>query len=180
MCSVKLLTRELCETHVAMLVRLEDALRREMGTRYSHEDWKFENFLWELPGKWRLSQLCCRDENVSGFLIASAKGDAAHIHRFGVTSEVRGAGIADLLFDHFVEQAREEGLERITVFAAAENARAITFYERKRCTLQREQQLATIIAGRPGIEVDFATGKIIEKGTYHYVCLGRLLVEEDV
>lgn len=179
MCPVKLLTRELCETHVAILVRLENILRREMGTRYSHEDWGLENFLWDLPGKWRLSQLFCRDETIFGFLIASAKGDVAHIHRFGVKPEVRGGGIAGLLFDHFVERAREAGLQGITVFAAAENARAIAFYEKKGCTVQREQQLAAIIAGRQGIEVDLLAGRIVENGAYHYVCLGRSLVEEN-
>lgn len=97
---------------------------------FPREYWQQEHFLRELPDKWELSVVAQQSGRWCGFIIASRKDCAAHIHKFIVLQEARASGIGGALQRYFVERCRRLGLSEVTLWVYADNAGAIRFYER--------------------------------------------------
>ena len=157
------LSRELCRERVAALVALDAALRREMGERYSTEDWGEENFVRELPGKWELSHLAEEEGATRGFWIASDRGAWVHIHRVGVAATHRGRGLGSLLFAACRERAEGLGRPHFTVCLAAGNEAAHAFYERLGFHPASPQTLQGFLAGT-GTEARDFQNVLLERG----------------
>lgn len=94
------------------------------------EPWGPEQWLMNLPSKWKLSWLLLYKGRPIGFLIASRKESALHIHRFAVAVKERGKGIGMLLIASAAQRALEQGCLNITLKVHHANPGAIVFYTR--------------------------------------------------
>ena len=71
------------------------------------EQWIDENFLYDLPDKWQLSFFSSNDtHDVMGFIIASSKTEAIHIHRLAVDRHFQSKGIGQQLVEMVKEVAK--------------------------------------------------------------------------
>lgn len=104
------------------------------------EPWGRTRWLVDLPGKWELSWvLLCKGRPI-GFLIASRKEDALHIHRLAVAANERCTGFGNLLMTAAARQAQEQGYPIITLKVRHTNTRAIAFYTRLGFTVSGRQR----------------------------------------
>lgn len=122
-CSV--LTREKLQQNLSACV---EALRE-----FPREYWQAEHFLHELPDKWQLSVMAQQNAALAGFIIASRKSRAAHIHKFIVLPRARGLGSA--LLNYFIERCQHLNLPEATLWVYADNPGAIRFYQRHGFTM---------------------------------------------
>ena len=78
--------------------------------------------------------LAFRDElpvgAVTSFHAPDQPDDETHLVAMWVASHARGGGVADRLVQTLLDHARGVGRRRVTLDVAADNARAIGFYER--------------------------------------------------
>lgn len=96
------------------------------------EGWSEENFLFDLPEKWELSRQILAHDLIAGFLIASHKNNAIHIHRLVVSNKFQNMGIGKQLVDEILAAARGRKIKLITLKVLSTNTDAIRFYERLR------------------------------------------------
>jgi len=76
--------------------------------------WQKENFLYELPLKFKLSGIAIENNNVVGFLIASNKHGTAHIHRIAVKPGSTGKNIGSKILDFLEKKAKKKKLNKIS------------------------------------------------------------------
>ncbi len=94
------------------------------------EKWVEENFLVELPDKWQLSFQAQAGDLIAGFLIASRKMRAIHIHRLVVGNRLQNMGVGKRLVNSLIETSKERGMECITLKVLNTNKNAIEFYKK--------------------------------------------------
>lgn len=94
------------------------------------EPWGEAQWLMDLPSKWELSWVLLRKARTIGFLIASRKERALHIHRFALAVKERGKGLGILLMAKEAQVALEQGCSNITLKVHQANVDAISFYTR--------------------------------------------------
>ena len=118
------LTRAFVEQSADAMIALSDDL--------DWDDWTLENFLYELPEKWRLSRIAQDPAGaVVGYTICSLKGDAVHLHHIILRADRRGGGpdgLARRLMDELVESAVGIGAAAVTLKVHESNRRARRFY----------------------------------------------------
>ena len=101
----------------------------ELGRDFVWGNWKLDNFLQELPDKWVMSSYAVDQMNQPiGYLIASVKGGAAHIHRIIVAPTWRSKKLGTALIRNLEEQIQKFNLARITLKVDVKNYSAIGFY----------------------------------------------------
>ncbi|MBA3354433.1 MAG: GNAT family N-acetyltransferase [Pyrinomonadaceae bacterium] len=112
--------------------KLKDYLRQLEGIDADMlgEPWGQAQWLMDLPSKWELSWVLLREARPIGFLIASRKESALHIHRFAVAVNERSKGLGGALMASAVRRALERGCVNITLKVHYANAGAIAFYTR--------------------------------------------------
>lgn len=126
---ILVLNKQTAELGSDDLLRADQETYKTLGIHYSHEEWGEKEFLMDLPDKWKLSHSVVGANNeLIGFLIASRKGDCAHIHRFAVREKWRHMGVGKRLFQRFVISVKREGLQWVTLTVGAENQEGILFY----------------------------------------------------
>jgi ribosomal-protein-alanine N-acetyltransferase len=116
------LTREAARAHLPRLLEVD---QDTIG-----EPWSAEQWLADLPGKWELSRLLVADGGVDGFVVASRKGSAAHVHRMAVAATARGQGAGGELLRELARTAAATGQQAVTLKVHVTNAPARRFYER--------------------------------------------------
>ncbi|MBA3714104.1 MAG: GNAT family N-acetyltransferase [Pyrinomonadaceae bacterium] len=94
------------------------------------EPWGQAQWLLDLPGKWGLSWILLRETQPIGFLIASRKERALHIHRLAVAAKERSKGWGGVLMAIAARRALEQGCQNITLKVHHANTGAIAFYTR--------------------------------------------------
>ncbi len=94
------------------------------------EPWGQAQWLMDLPGKWELSWILLREAQPIGFLIASRKESAHHIHRLAVAANERSQGWGGVLMSVAARRALEQGCPNITLKVHQANPGAIAFYTR--------------------------------------------------
>ena len=120
---IVMLTRDVLQEH------LDQLLLMDRGT--PGERWERDHFLHEMPGKWLSSRLATDDAgNPTGFLVASIKPDAIHVHRVVVKATHRGQGIGTRLLQAVAQSARERAIPTITLKVPKSNTDAIRLYQR--------------------------------------------------
>lgn len=93
------------------------------------EIWTATHFLFELPGKWDFSFFAsCAEKPVTGFIIASVKENAVHIHRLAVDEVFRLYGVGKGLVEEVKAKAYNQQKKYITLKVAHDNISAINFY----------------------------------------------------
>lgn len=95
----------------------------------SQGGWTRENFLYELPGKWRLSFVArSQDGSIAALAMMSNRTpDTVHLHEFVVKPCLRGQGLGELLLG---EAFQRSGDKPLTLKVAQDNTGAIRFYLR--------------------------------------------------
>ena len=94
------------------------------------EPWGQAQWLLDVPSKWELSWLLLCEKQPIGFVIASRKESALHIHRLAVAAEERCKGLGKLLMAAAARRALEQGCAVITLKVQRTNMGAISFYTR--------------------------------------------------
>ena len=95
------------------------------------EYWTLNNFLVELPDKWMLSFGVWRLDDLSGYVIASAKTpESIHIHHFMLRADQRGKEIGALMMAEIESRSRMSGASKLTLKVKNSNYAARHFYER--------------------------------------------------
>ena len=123
------LTRDRLAECLDGIVILDAAIRAELGSTYSEEEWGAEQFQREMPGKFQHSLVILGTEGVAAYLIASRpQPDMLHIHRLAVAASTRDKGLATRLMDTLVKRARREGVRLIRLKVHPSNRAARVFY----------------------------------------------------
>jgi ribosomal protein S18 acetylase RimI-like enzyme len=119
------LSKEMLVAHLPALV--------EMASRnIKDEYWRDEHFLHELPDKWRFSFIVFLNTRLCGFLIASQKEGAVHIHKFVVDNWLQGRGVGTAMLNHLRKQISAP----ITLKVHQSNTKALRFYRKHGFELQ--------------------------------------------
>lgn len=94
--------------------------------------WTIEEYLKELPFKWKLSEVCITETgNILGFLIASMKIDSFYIHRFVVDFSYQKKGIGSCLLDSLLSKSIKYNAKTISLKVATNNIIAYNYYIKK-------------------------------------------------
>jgi ribosomal protein S18 acetylase RimI-like enzyme/O-antigen ligase len=118
--SILHLTRFKTRGHLEELMAID---KSTMG-----EQWSAEHWLLNLPEKWDLSWIAMRRNRVVGFLVASRRETAMHIHRFATATKARSQGLGSLLLEIAAREAQTRGCTITTLKVDACNEHAIRFY----------------------------------------------------
>ena len=111
------------------------------------EPWRSEQWLVDLPEKWVHSRVATVDGRPVGFIVASRKAHAVHVHRIAVAASWRDRGIGAALLRAAAASARSRGAARLTLKVARSNARALHLYHTLGFTHERsEEDNACLIA----------------------------------
>lgn len=94
------------------------------------EEWIKDNFLAELPEKWQFSFQAYAEDLMAGFLVASRKEHAVHIHRLAVGNQHQNMGVGNRLMNALINESRGKNIESITLKVLHSNIKAIEFYKR--------------------------------------------------
>jgi len=94
------------------------------------EPWGPEQWLRNKPEKWELSRVMLRGQEPIGFIVASLKGDAIHIHRLAVRDLYRGQGRGTDLLREVARIASQRSISTLTLKVSKENEQALGFYQR--------------------------------------------------
>jgi ribosomal-protein-alanine N-acetyltransferase len=116
------LTRAQVHAHLPALLRLD--------AETPGEPWRAEHWLADAPWKWRLSRLVLDGARPVGFLVASRKPDALHVHRIAVDASMRRRGIAETLIRALAERALRERVEALSLKVQETNEPALALYAR--------------------------------------------------
>jgi ribosomal protein S18 acetylase RimI-like enzyme len=151
------LTRSLAARTAGDLAALDRSIVEEIGPSYATEAWDEDAFLLELTRKWDLSVVALQaGAQPAGYWIASERlAGCAYAHRVAVASELRGRGIGRLLFERALDLALGARMERLALNVSADNAGAISFYERlgfRRAVAQLEA--GKLPSGDPGVVLE--------------------------
>ena len=92
------------------------------------ESWGPDQWFKELPQKWEFSRLLLCGREPIGFVVASLKDKAIHIHRLVVSDAYRGRGCGAKLLREVAELAQARSLRSLTLKVSKENSTAIAFY----------------------------------------------------
>ena len=105
-----------------------------------HEYWGQNEFLMVLPDKWNLSIAAISDDNqLLGYIIASNKKDAAHIHKLMIRQQNRAEGLGTYLMNAFFHMVKNN-FSMVTLKVYKDNQKAIKFYYKLGFTLQSETE----------------------------------------
>jgi ribosomal protein S18 acetylase RimI-like enzyme/O-antigen ligase len=116
------LTRRQARRYLRSLMDIDAQI---LGERWTREQW-FK----DLPGKWEFSKFILRDLEPIGFVVASAKGEAIHVHRLAIRDLYRGKGRGKQLLHEVAKSAQQRSLPTMTLKVSRENERALVFYQR--------------------------------------------------
>ncbi len=90
--------------------------------------WTLENYLTELPMKWKLSEVCLMGSDIIGFNIASLREECFHIHRIVVSENHQNLGVGSLMINSLVEKAKMHKVTSISLKVSTLNKKAFQFY----------------------------------------------------
>jgi ribosomal protein S18 acetylase RimI-like enzyme len=115
-------------TKALMHKYLPDILTEVKDFRYLN--WIEENFLIDLPGKWKYSLAAVVDQTLCGFSINSNKFGVLYIHFFYVYKNYRRKGVGNNLLVACENICRRENRTALKLKCRITNASAKQFYER--------------------------------------------------
>ena len=102
----------------------------EIDAQTIGEPWGPEQWLKDLDEKWELSRIILRGREPIGFIVASLKGQAIHIHRLAIKDLYRGQGHGAELLREVAGIGNERSLSTLTLKVSKENEQALGFYQR--------------------------------------------------
>ena len=95
------------------------------------EYWTEENFLVDLPDKWRLSFAAWSGAKPVAYAILSRRSaDRVYLHHFMVTAPLRGQGLGSMMIEEMERRSLALGCSRLALKVARDNAGAQRLYFR--------------------------------------------------
>lgn len=107
---------------------LDSVLKIEQNS-FTHP-WSKESFLSELEKDSSFAFVVEENDDVVGYALMSTVLDEGSLLDIAVDSAHRRKGVANLLFSHLCEKAKEKNLSFITLEVRASNENAIAFYKK--------------------------------------------------
>lgn len=101
---------------------------KELSKQIENDYWTLENYLYELPLKWELSEAYILNKQIAGFNIASHKQDHFYIHRIVVSKKYHNRGIGKALIFSLINKAKSNNIKSISLKVAIHNTKAFNFY----------------------------------------------------
>ncbi len=118
---IKLLTKNYLKSHV-------DSFKNIIH-EFDNEYWEDEHFLIDLPRKWESSLYAENEDELTGFIISSNKGDMFHIHKFFVARNYRSCGIGAQLLNGFENIVKGTFMcNKVSLKVDQKNFKALRFY----------------------------------------------------
>jgi len=113
-------TRELLKKHLAEIINEVEG--------FEFSNWGEENFLRDMPDKWKLSVAVFTDKSLTGFSINSIKINIYYIHFFYIFKNYRNSGLGKSLLNICVNSSLENNLKIIQLICHKNNIAALEFY----------------------------------------------------
>lgn len=93
--------------------------------------WDYENFIYELPGKWEMSFYLEINNNIIGYCINSIKHDCVWLHHIIIDESFRNRGIGNIILKELERRTKEKTIfKEIGLKVGAENYLAQRFYDK--------------------------------------------------
>jgi ribosomal protein S18 acetylase RimI-like enzyme len=122
MIEFKVLTKDILDNNLSKIIP-------ETG-KFVFINWNEENFLLELPDKWKFSIAFFIDGVISGFSVNSNKTGIFYIHFFYIFEKYRSSQYGKNLLDACEKKAREYKIDTMRLICHKDNYRALNFYFR--------------------------------------------------
>ena len=116
------LTKEIARKYVSSFLAIDKSMKGE--------PWGESHWLMDLPEKWNLSWFIHRDRVLLGYIVASRKGTALHVHRLAVVSTEQGRGWGARMVTIAARKGLSRGCTHVTLKVHRSNQQAIEFYRR--------------------------------------------------
>lgn len=126
---------------MVVIQKLDRNFLRERITEFMRIDknipfdppWTEENFIVDLPGKWKHSFVALEGARIIGFSIASVKDidDRAcgYLHRIAISQEFQNRGVGGMLIEALEESLREAAIDLLFCSTNERNLIAQEFYD---------------------------------------------------
>ena len=102
----------------------------DLITGWEFSDWNKDNFLYELPDKWRFSFAVYEQDKLRAFCIASGKIKTSYyIHLVYISPEARGKKLGKKMIEYAKLIAAENGKKKIELRCPVTNVSAAEFYK---------------------------------------------------
>lgn len=105
---------------------MTEVIREVEGFEYLN--WTEENYLKDLPEKWKYSLAVLTNENICAFSINSRKSGIYYIHFFYVFEKFRNKGIGKKLLKACENLSNSESIRKLQLKCPKDNLRARKFY----------------------------------------------------
>jgi len=90
--------------------------------------WQEEDFLREMPDKWKFSIAAFADSKLAGFSINSRKVNIFYIHLFYIFKDYRNTGLGNSLLDICMNTSLENNMRIMQLICHKKNTSALEFY----------------------------------------------------
>lgn len=120
--SINLLTKSFLQENLESFI----SILKDVPGEY----WTADHFLMDLNDKWHYSLVSInKEKKITGYIIASRKGEGIHIHKFMVDSKYRGQRIGKKLLTSLEEMCKKNNRLVISLKVSIQNKNALRFYE---------------------------------------------------
>ncbi|MDD2696647.1 MAG: GNAT family N-acetyltransferase [Candidatus Pacebacteria bacterium] len=146
---IKTLSKAILRRFYGEIIRID---RNQMK---DFEKWDKDNFLLDLPLKFKLSFFVISKKKLIGYGIISQKSDSAHIHRIAVSPEYTGRGIGHQMIRFLKQKARNHDCYKI-VAETLKGIKSNKFYQKegfKKLSLTEQKKYA--LTKKPDIRRKF-------------------------
>ena len=97
-------------------------------SNFEYNNWREENYLIDLPDKWKFSIGIFTDDFLSGFSFNSNKVNIFYIHFFYIFKQFRGGGIGKNLLNNCEKISIDNGIKTMQLKCHKNNTDALNFY----------------------------------------------------
>lgn len=121
--SIYPLTKQLIIDNIELLVTLSKSI---------HSDyWKLDNYLIDLPHKWKFSLVVLNENNkIIGFVISSYRSNCLHINRIVISEDEQKKGLGNELLSKLKTTAIKNSIKTISLKVHVDNLKAINWYKK--------------------------------------------------
>ena len=117
-------TRKLLKHH------LNEIINEIIGFEFTN--WQEENFLREMPDKWKFSIAAFKERSLAGFSINTKKINIFYIHFFYIFKDYRNSGLGKSLLNFCMNTARANNLKVMQLICHKDNTNALEFYDKNK------------------------------------------------
>jgi len=103
--------------------------------------WNYENFIYELPGKWEMSFYLEVNDVIIGYCINSIKQNCVWLHHIIISKKYRGIGIGNIMLDELIRRTMEKTqFRRIGLKVGVDNQPAQGFYNKAGFEIEKTEK----------------------------------------